>query len=179
MTAIRPVQPELRRVKPDKVKLEQAKTDALAGLSREGPDHISCAEAVVAFAIGAMGFDPNLMLVARYFGGGMARIGEACGALIGTGAALGLRDYHLPEEEDDLKDLTTEKLQAVVREFVGEFGSCRCRNLTGYDLSTPEGLEAFRADLIQHGRCVGYVDWACDRLTPLLFVAKPRASNQP
>jgi C_GCAxxG_C_C family probable redox protein len=177
MTIAQSEQPELWRVKPEDRKLEKARADAFAGFNAEGPDHVSCAETVVAFAVGAMGLDPNLVLVARYFGGGVAGMGEACGALTGTGVALGLRDCHLPEEEDDLRASTADGVQALLRDFASEFGSCRCRELTGCDLSTPEGLEVFRADPMQHGRCAEYVGWACDRLAPLLVAVESRAGD--
>nr|AOS48148.1 hypothetical protein [uncultured bacterium] len=51
---------------------EQAKTNALARFANTGPDHINCAQAVVAFALEMMGADPDLVAIAGYFGGGIA-----------------------------------------------------------------------------------------------------------
>jgi C_GCAxxG_C_C family probable redox protein len=146
---------------------EQAKANALARFGATGPDHINCAQAVVAFALEMMDQDPNLVAVAAYFGGGIAGIGEACGALTGVALALGLRDYSRDEGAVKDPDPTRDLLQALLKDFAGEFGDRRCAELTGHDLSTPEGMEIFRKSEIRE-RCSLYVGWACDRIAPLL-----------
>ena len=146
---------------------EQAKTDALARFADPGPDRLNCAQAVLRFALLVMGHDPDLVVAARYFGGGMARMGDACGAVTGAVLALGLRDYYLPERGSDDLVPTMERLQTVLRDFAGQFGSRTCRELTGCDLSKPESYRVFRHSAA-HERCPGYVGWMCDRLTPLL-----------
>ena len=55
-----------------------------------------------------------------------------------------------------------------MRDFAGEFGTRRCADLTGHDLSTPEGRELFMKSEIRE-KCALYVGWVCDRLAPLLF----------
>ena len=72
---------------------EQAKANALARFAETGPGHINCAQAVVAFSLEVMGEDPDLVVTGRYFGGGIAGMGEVCGAITGAALALGLRDY--------------------------------------------------------------------------------------
>lgn len=146
---------------------EDAKADALARFTEPRPDKINCAQAVVRFMLLVSGLDPELALTARYFGGGMARAGEACGALSGAALALGLRDYHAPEDDPERAAADTQLLQNLMRDFATEFGSCRCLELTGHDLSTPEGYKEFRESEAPQ-RCAGYVGWVCDRLTPLL-----------
>ena len=149
------------------VKPEIAKADALARFTDPGPDRINCAQAVVRFALLVTGLDPDLVIAARHFGGGVARMGEACGAVTGAALALGLRDYQLPEQGPDQLALNARHLQDSLRDFATEFGSRRCIELTGHDLSTPEGYKMFR-DSGAHERCAGYVGWVCDRLAPLL-----------
>lgn len=146
---------------------EQAKRQALARFADSGPDRLNCAQAVVAFALQIMGHDPRQTVVARYFGGGMAGMGEACGVLTGASMALGIRDCHLPDQGSNFRNSTTGALRALIRDFGSEFGSRRCRELTGCDLSTPEGHKAFKESLA-HERCNDYVRWVCDRLAPLL-----------
>ena len=149
------------------VKPEIAKADALARFADPGPDHVNCAQAVLRFALLVTGIDPDLVVAARYFGGGMVGMGEACGAVTGAALALGLRDYRLPEQVTDRPPLTSDQLQNLLRDFAAEFGSRRCAELTGHDLSTPDGYKAFRKSEARE-RCPGYVAWVCDHLAPLL-----------
>jgi hypothetical protein len=62
---------------------EHAKAQALAGYRDPGPGHLNCAQAVVLSGLLIMDQDPESTSVAGYLGGGMARMGEACGALRG------------------------------------------------------------------------------------------------
>lgn len=149
------------------VKPEIAKADALTRFTDPGPDRVNCAQAVLRFALLVTGLDPDLFVAARYFGGGMVGIGEACGAVTGAALALGLRDCRLPEQVTHQPPLTSDRLQDLLRDFSAEFDSRRCIELTGHDLSTPEGHKMFRKS-DAHERCAVYVAWVCDRLTPLL-----------
>ena len=154
----------------------RAKEESLARFADEGPGHINCAQAVLSFALRVEGMDPELITVARYFGGGVAGMGEVCGALSGAALALGLRDHEAQrspagggagtERHPDPK-ATRVALQDLMRAFNKEFEALRCRDLTGCDLTTPEGHDAF----VKGGanqRCPLFVSWVCDRLLPLL-----------
>jgi len=148
---------------------EQAKTEALARFSDPGPDHLNCAQAMVCFATLTSGWEPDVVTGARYFGGGVAGMGETCGALTGTALALGLRDMYLGDAvSDDLPDRTRSFLQELIRDFAVEFGACRCNDLTGFDLSTPEGHDAFMLSEARQ-RCQDYVGWMMDQITPVLL----------
>jgi len=148
---------------------EQAKTEALSRFNDPGPDHINCAQAVVYFALLTLGGDPALLTTARYFGGGVAGMGETCGAITGAALALGLRDMLMTTDTpQDLTPRTREYLQSLLRDFTAEFGARRCNDLTGFDISTPEGHDAFMASEIR-GRCKDYVGWMCDQITPILL----------
>lgn len=157
---------------------EEAKSAALARFNDSGEHHLNCAQTVVYFALLTMGEDFNLsaedldlVKSANYFGGGIAGRGEACGALTGAALALGLRDLFLSSQassnHSELRAETAEQLRVLIRDFTDQFGSRRCADLTGFDLSTPEGHDAFMKSEA-HRRCDDYVGWACDRLAPLL-----------
>lgn len=148
----------------------EAKAEALARFEDQGPAHINCAQAVLCFALRVTGEDDDLLTVAKYLGGGIAGMGEACGALTGAAMALGVRDRALAQAGSAEPPPAVDGLRAIVRDFRAGFGACRCRDLTGYDLSDPEAMKEFRASDIRH-RCSEYVGWACDRLLPLLEAA--------
>jgi C_GCAxxG_C_C family probable redox protein len=143
----------------------EAKTDALAMFTDQGPGHINCAEAVLRFVLLVTGSDPGLMALARQFGGGVAGTGETCGAVTGAALALSLRDYQAAEAAGPAA--SRKALQHCVDRFIAEFGTARCRDLTGFDLRTPEGHDGF----VKAGgneNCRGYVGWMCDQLLPLV-----------
>ena len=147
---------------------EQAKEQALARFSDQGPGHINCAQAVVCYALLLLGKNPESIILARYFGGGIAGMGETCGAVTGTGLALGLRDCGLASAPAELAHCTRTQLQELIRDFTLEHGALRCADLTGCDLTTPEGHDVFVASGANQ-RCAGYVGWMCDQLTPMLL----------
>jgi C_GCAxxG_C_C family probable redox protein len=145
----------------------QAKEQALARFDEPGPGHINCGQAVVCFALLRMGEDPELITYAKYFGGGITGMGELCGALNGAALALGVRDLVLIRRGAAEPPSAADALKDILRGFAEETGSCRCRDLTGYDLSRPEEMEAFKKSETR-SRCSDYVRWVCDELEPLL-----------
>lgn len=80
--------------------------------------------------------------VAGAFGGGMARLGETCGAITGALMVIGLKHGKTKAGDDEAR----EKTYALANEFVGRFRkrnqSVLCRELLGHDLSTEEGRDA-------------------------------------
>jgi C_GCAxxG_C_C family probable redox protein len=146
---------------------QHAKEAALAGFRDMGPGHLNCAQAVVRFAAMVLGADHDSVVLARYFGGGITRMGQVCGALSGSAISLGLRDRCLGLSWPDGASPNAEKLQQLLRQFEAEFGALTCRELLGYVTDTPEGYDRFRADG-KYVSCEGYVSWACDHLYDIL-----------
>ncbi|MBN1320351.1 MAG: C_GCAxxG_C_C family protein [Thermoleophilia bacterium] len=146
---------------------EEAKADVLARLADTGSDHLHCSQAMVRFALLMMGQDLDLTTIGRYLGGGVAGMGEACGAITGAALALGLRDFDLPGGAPENEPGMTEVLQKLVREFELRFGARRCRDLTGLDMSEPGGVETYSASDAPE-RCASYISWMCDQLLPIL-----------
>ena len=80
--------------------------------------------------------------VAGAFGGGMARMGETCGAVTGALMAIGLK-YGMTQAKDEAAREKTYKLaQEFMTRFKARHNSLVCRELLGYDLSSPEGRKA-------------------------------------
>jgi C_GCAxxG_C_C family probable redox protein len=149
---------------------EQARAEALARFKAPGDEHINCAQAVLYYALLRMGEDPEWITAAGYMGGGGVGMGEICGAMNGTVLALGMRDLFLRQRGAKEPPASAPELQKILRDFFVEFGSCRCRDLTGWDLTTKAGRDAFHESEVS-ARCADYVSWACDRLDPLLASA--------
>lgn len=150
---------------------EAAKAEALAGFRDAGPGHLNCSQAVMLSGLLMMGEDPSSIGIAGYLGGGMVRSGNVCGALSGGIVTLGLLDQPAPDgrEKDSgvNRAAVTDALQQFMRDFELEFGAVTCRELTGYDISTPEKYREARAAKALD-RCPEYVSWACDRLATIL-----------
>ena len=82
---------------------------------------------------------PVVPRIATAFGGGMGGIGSVCGAVVGAVMAIGLA--HGREEPSQSRDQAYALTQQVYRGFQQEMGSTICRDLTGIDLTTPEGVK--------------------------------------
>ena len=133
----------------------------MAGYLDPGPNHLNCAQAVLTSALLAMDADPGLTNLANYFGGGMARMGQACGALTGAAIALGLRDFMAGDGLP--KNSGFDPMQQLMREFEEKFGAVTCKGLLGCDISTAQGFrEAKKTQALT--RCPEFVEWAIDRL---------------
>jgi hypothetical protein len=152
------------------VSTEQAKAEALARFQDPSPNRINCYQALLCFALLRMGEDPSFVTDARYMGGGVAGMGELCGVLNCIALICGIRDHTLMKRGLREPPSAADALKQNIRDFEAEFGARRCRELTGYDLSSPEGMDAFRKSDIR-ARCSDYLNWAFDRLDPLLAPA--------
>ncbi len=155
---------------------DEAKADVLARFADQGPGHINCAQAVTRYALLVRGYDPELAKMGRFFGGGLVTMGETCGALTGATLALGLCEYertghaaaNQPTPDPDKPPLS-EGLQGLIRGFGQQFEAVRCGDITGHDLSTPNGRKLFHDSEERRDHCAELVGWTCDRLTPLVL----------
>ncbi len=120
-----------------------------------------CAQCTLVPWADGLGYDEEeLMRMAAAFGGGMFR-GETCGAVSGALMALGLAF-------GDDSELIHEKAKAFQTAFLARFGSTRCKELLGYDVSVPGELEKARESGNMSERCPGFVRGASEILQELL-----------
>ena len=75
------------------------------------------------------------------FAGGMGNTGSVCGSVIGAMMAIGLSKGRADTMEGAFANL--EVAREFRRRFEAEVGTISCRELTGTDLTTPEGIEEF------------------------------------
>lgn len=80
--------------------------------------------------------------VAGAFGGGMARMGETCGAVTGALMVIGLKYGMTKAKDEAARDKTYKLAQEFMSKFKARHNSMVCRELLGYDLSKPEGRKA-------------------------------------
>ena len=79
--------------------------------------------------------------IAFGFAGGIGNTGAVCGAVAGAVMAIGLKLGRADTMEESLRRLAVP--QEFRRRFEAEMGTIGCRELTGADLSTKEGIEQY------------------------------------
>jgi C_GCAxxG_C_C family probable redox protein len=115
------------------------KTEDAANLFQDG---FNCAQSVLAASCRDHGLDRKKALrLAGSFGGGMARMGETCGAVTGALMVLGLRHGMADKGDPAAKEKNYGEVLKFADEFKARYGSIRCRDLLGCDLSSEEGRQ--------------------------------------
>ena len=132
-------------------------------------ENFSCSQAVFSTFASEMGLDRETALrVAGAFGGGMARMGETCGAVTGAFMLIGLKCGQIRADDKTAKDTT----YRIVREFVEKFKernqSIVCRELLGLHPGTPEGSQTFKEKDLKNTICVKLVRDAAEIVEVLL-----------
>ncbi|OFW59157.1 MAG: hypothetical protein A2W01_06855 [Candidatus Solincola sediminis] len=107
-----------------------------------------CAEAVLMAIADAQGIQsPLIPRIATGFCAGIARRGDVCGAL--SGAIMGINLVYGRNSPDDSRDKDYTAVSELMKQFEQEFSSTACGDLTGCDLTTPEGRESFEENNIK------------------------------
>jgi C_GCAxxG_C_C family probable redox protein len=117
-----------------------------------------CAESVLLAVAESQGIRSEwIPRVASGFCSGVARTGGMCGAVSGAIMALGLvAGRSQPQESVERVYALTRRLMA---QFEQQFGALSCRQLTGCDLDTAQGQQAFAENEVAQ-RCRRYVEGA-------------------
>ena len=77
--------------------------------------------------------------IAGAFAGGIGNTGAVCGSVIGAVMAIGLKQGKAETMEEAISNLKV--TQEFRRRFEAEMKTISCRELTGIDLSTEEGVK--------------------------------------
>jgi C_GCAxxG_C_C family probable redox protein len=143
-----------------------SKVELAVAAHREG---FNCSQAVLSAFAPDLGLDREVALrVSSVFGAGIGRTGQTCGAVSGALMAIGLKYGSINPEDKTTK----ERVYALGREFVRQFrarnGTTLCPELLGYDVGTPEGLQAVREKGLVATVCTPAVQDAAEILERLL-----------
>jgi C_GCAxxG_C_C family probable redox protein len=125
---------------------------------------VNCSMAVLAPFAPDYGLDEKTALrIAAPFGGGMGRMGEACGAVTGAFMVLGLAFKPKPDETvEERKNRLYGMVRELARQYSERQGGIRCRDILGFDLSTPEGRRLFRERNMHSTKCAECVRAAAE-----------------
>jgi C_GCAxxG_C_C family probable redox protein len=131
------------------------KSDKAAALFKEG---FSCSQAVFAAFSEDYGLDRDTSLkISQAFGGGMAHLGEACGAVTGAFMLIGLKYGRTKADDVEAKERTYAKVRQFTDRFKALHCSIQCRCLLGLDLGTEEGMRLAREKDLFQTLCAKYV----------------------
>ena len=123
----------------------------------------NCTQTVFSLFASDIGIDEKMALkIASGFGGGMA-CAETCGAVTGAYMVIGFKYGHSSSNPDE-KAKTKNLIQEFNSEFKKVHGSLICKNLTGFDISTPEGSAAANEANVFKTECPLYIKTACNLL---------------
>ena len=123
----------------------------------------SCAPAIFSTYSEQFGLGEELALkIACGFGGGIGRMGRTCGAVTGVVMVIGLKHGQANAGDEESRQETHKLVKEFIDKFTALHGSIECRELIGYDLSSPAGLKAARESGVFEKKCHGLVyDAAC------------------
>jgi C_GCAxxG_C_C family probable redox protein len=108
-------------------------------------DGYACSQCVFSAYAPLFDLDPELALrIAAPFGAGMGRMGEVCGAVSGAFMVFGLKAGNTIAQDRASKERAYDLVRAFAECFRALHGSILCRELLGYAIDTPEGLQAAR-----------------------------------
>jgi C_GCAxxG_C_C family probable redox protein len=134
---------------------EQAKELFLSGYN--------CAQSVLLSFADDLKFSKELaQKMAVGFGGGMGKQQETCGAVTGAIMVLGLLKGEEVNNNDELKASSYGAVKDLIRDFVAEYKTTKCRDLIGCDLNTPEGSAKFKEEKIMETVCADCVKKAVE-----------------
>ena len=100
---------------------------------------------------------PCVPRIASGFGGGIGRQGETCGAITGGVMALGLIYGRDITEDADAKNAVYAKTAMYMQRFSAHHNTVLCRDITGIDMSTDEGVQSFVGQNMHEKKCNGVV----------------------
>jgi len=99
----------------------------------------NCCQSILSTYCDEYGLDRETALkITTAFGGGMARLGDTCGALTGAIMVIGLKYGRTQIEDVATREKAYELVQELIKRFKARNGFIMCRDLLGYDPSTPQ-----------------------------------------
>ncbi len=102
------------------------------------------------------------------FGGGMGRMAGVCGAVTGAFMVLGLKYGKMRAEDSEPKQDTYELVRKFAEKFKARNDSIVCKDILGYDISTPEDLKTVREEALFSKLCPKFVQDAAEILEEML-----------
>ncbi|MDR2017644.1 MAG: C-GCAxxG-C-C family protein [Syntrophobacterales bacterium] len=130
----------------------------------------NCSQAVVSVYGPWFGLDREYALkTSAAFGGGIARLGETCGAVTGALMVIGLAFGRTKAEDKNTVELTNRVTDQFIERFKKRNFTLRCSELLGCEVGTPEGMKFLKEHNLRERLCSHFVKDAAEILEELLF----------
>jgi C_GCAxxG_C_C family probable redox protein len=145
---------------------EMSKVEKAVACFKEG---FSCSQAIFSTYSEGLGLDRLTSLkISQAFGGGMAHLGETCGAVTGACMLIGLKYGRTQAEDLAARERTYTLIRKFVEDFKALHGSIQCPRLLGLDIGTEEGLRLANEKNLFQTLCTGYVKNAAEIIEDIL-----------
>lgn len=100
----------------------------------------NCSQSVISTYAEELGLDRDTALkLTCPFGGGMARMGETCGAVTGAFLLIGLKAGLIDAKQQEDKENTYRFVREFTERFTELYGSIKCKDLLHCDINTEAG----------------------------------------
>lgn len=120
----------------------------------------NCAQTVFSLFAPELGVDEKTALkIASGFGSGM-NCAETCGAVTGAYMVIGMKHGHSTPDPDK-KANTKMMIRQFNEKFKETHGSLICKQLIGFDISTPEGSAAAGKAGVFETHCPAFIKTSC------------------
>jgi C_GCAxxG_C_C family probable redox protein len=146
-----------------------SKTDCAVTCFNSG---FNCSQAVLSTYCEQLGLDKETALkISCPFGAGMGRMAETCGAVTGAFMLIGLKHGKYLSDDAFSKEKTYHLVQEFTDKFKAIYGSIKCKDLLGCDMSTPEGAKYAKENGLWDTLCPKFV-YDASKLTEELLELK-------
>jgi len=130
----------------------------------------NCSQAIISTYGPEFGLDRETALkAAALFGGGVARLGETCGAVTGALMVIGLALATTDEGNKEAVKRTNRTAELFLERFKKRNFTVTCRELLGCEIGTPEGMKFLRDNNLRGQICSHFVKDAAEIIEELLF----------
>lgn len=129
----------------------------------------NCAQSIFSTYSPDFGLDKVTALkISSAYGGGIARMGETCGAVTGAMMIIGLKYGGIAADDKQAKERNYELVREFVNKFVQCHGSIKCKELLDCDISNPEGAKTAKEKQLFTTLCPKYVEDAAVMLEEII-----------
>jgi C_GCAxxG_C_C family probable redox protein len=133
-----------------------AKADEAIASFKSG---FSCSQAVLSSFSKELGLDRDAAnRVACGFGGGIARMGNICGAVAGAIMVIGMKQGMTHSDDTAAREKTYALVQQFIRDYTTKNGSIACPDLLGYDMADPVQFKEAQEKKVAARICPGLVE---------------------
>ena len=136
----------------------------------DGFKQFNCSQAIVSTYGPEFGLDRECALkAAALFGGGVARLGETCGAVTGALMVIGLAFGKADAGDKEAIRQTNRTADLFIERFKERNFTVRCRELLGCEVGTAEGMKFLKENNLREQLCSHFVKDAAEIIEELLF----------